>query len=177
MNLDLYFFNLINQFAGKWEVLDFLGIFFAKYFEYVLLLCLVLFLIKDFKKYWLMVVEALTTAILVRFVITEIIRWFWFRPRPFVNDYVNLLISKNFEEASFPSGHASFYFALSTIIYIYNKKIGILFYVGSSLIVIARVFVGVHFPLDILAGALIGLMMGLILNKVFRNIETPTLKD
>ncbi len=168
MNLDLYIFNAINGFAGKWHWLDLTGIFFAKYFEYFLLLALVSFLLKDFKKYWRMVVEALIAAVFVRFILAEIIREIWFRPRPFVHNSVNLLISYDPKESSFPSGHASFYFALSTIIYSYNKKAGILFYIASFLIVIARVFVGIHWPSDILAGAILGTLGGIILNKLFK---------
>ncbi len=172
MNFDLYIFNLINGLAGKWEFLDFLGISLAKYFSYFLLFCLVLFLFINFKKYWRMVFEALLTAVFVRFILVEIIRILYFRPRPFVNNPVNLLLSyHNPQEASFPSGHASFYFALSAIIYCYNKKAGILFYIGSFLIVISRVFVGIHWPSDILAGAFLGVAMGLILNKIFKKIK------
>lgn len=171
MNIDLYFFSFINGLAGRWPWLDWAGIFLAKYFEYVLLFCLVLFLAKDFKKYWRMVAEAFIAAIFVRFVLAEIIRRIWFRPRPFVDNHVNLLIPHNANEASFPSGHASFYFALSTIIYTYNKKAGILFYIASFLISFARIFVGIHWPSDILAGAVIGTAMGLILNKLFKKIN------
>ncbi len=172
MNLDLYIFNLINGLAGKWKFLDFLGIFFAEYFEYFLLFCLILFLFINFKKYWRMVAEALLTAVFVRFILVEIIRKIWFRSRPFVDNYVNLLLpSYDPYKASFPSGHASFYFALSTIIYCYNKKAGILFYIGSFLIVISRVFVGIHWPADILAGAFLGIVMGVIINKIFKKIK------
>lgn len=168
MNLDLYIFNLINWFAGKWAWLDYLGMFFAQYFEYFLWLCLLLFLVVSFKKYWRMVLEAVIAAVLTRFVLTAIIRWLWFRPRPFVALNFIPLINQSAKEASFPSGHASFYFALSTIVYCYNKKAGILFYIGSFLIVIARVFVGIHWPLDILAGAVLGVLTGWILNWLFR---------
>lgn len=171
MNLDLYIFHLINGFAGKWHWLDLVGIFFAKYFEYFLLFCLLLFLIKDFKKYWRMVSEALVAAVFVRFMLAEIIRRLYFRPRPFVFNHVDLLIPYNSGEPSFPSGHASFYFALSTIIYGYNKKFGILFYIASFLIVVTRVFVGIHWPSDILAGAVLGIIMGLILNKLFKKVK------
>ncbi len=172
MNFDLYFFNLINQFAGKWQWLDLSAIFFAKYFEYILLFYLLLFLAKNSKKYWVMVKEGLLTAIFARFIIGEIIYKIWFRQRPFVNKSAHLLLPNyNPQEASFPSGHALFYFALSTIIYNYNKKAGILLYIGSFLIVIARVFVGVHWPLDIIAGAILGIVTGLLLNKLFKMIK------
>lgn len=169
--IDLYLFNIINGLAGTWPGLDFLGIFFAEYFEYFLLFCLLLFLLKDVKKYWRMVAEALVAAVFVRFVMAEIIRRIYFRPRPFVYHHVNLFISYSAKEASFPSGHASFYFALSTIIYGYHKKAGIVFYCGSALIVISRVFVGIHWPSDILAGAVLGIVMGLVLNSVFKKIH------
>lgn len=170
VNLDLYFFNIINGLAGRWGFLDFLGIFLAKYFEYFLLAFLVLFLLKDLKKYWPIAIESLLAVVFSRFVLTEIIRIIWFRPRPFVYNYVNLLLPDyNPNEASFPSAHASFYFALSTIIYSYNKKIGILFYIASSLIVITRVFVGLHWPSDILAGIVLGVSIGLIVNKSLKS--------
>ncbi len=153
--------------------MDGMAIFFAKYFEYILILVLLLFLVKNLKKYWPMVVQAFSAAILSRFVITNIIRWLWQRPRPFVENHVNLLLNYNPTEPSFPSGHAAFYFAIATIVYFYNKKAGIIFFVASFLISIARVFSGIHWPSDILAGALVGIFSGwliiLLSRKFFLN--------
>jgi undecaprenyl-diphosphatase len=168
--LDTKVFSWVNGLAYKWYWLDFIGFLFAKYFEYVLLLVLLLFLVINFKKYWKMVLESLMAVVLARYVIAEIIRWLWFRPRPFVNNYVNLLMDYNPAESSFPSGHAVFYFALSTIVYYHNKKAGILFYLASFLIVLARVFVGIHWPSDILAGALIGIFIAWLINKIFLKV-------
>lgn len=171
MNLDLYIFNLINGFTGRWQWLDYLAMFFAQYFEYFLWLCLFLFLAINFKKYWKMVLEAAIAAVFTKFVLAEMVRWLWFRPRPFVALNFIPLINQSAKEASFPSGHASFYFALSTIVYFYNKKLGIFFYVASFFIVIFRVFVGVHWPSDILAGAVLGILIGWLLNKLFKKYE------
>lgn len=182
MNIDLYFFNLIyqvkfldtklfdwiNGLAFKWYWLDFAGFIIVKYSEYFLVIVLFLLLAINFKKYWRMILEAIVVAIFTRFVLVEIIRWLWFRPRPFVMNSVNLLGDYNAKEASFPSGHASFYFALSTIVYFYNKKIGIIFYIASLCIVLARIFVGIHWPSDVLAGAIVGILVGLAFNKIFK---------
>jgi len=162
--MDLFIFQKINQLAGKWLCLDALAIFFAKYFEYVLILCLFVFLIKNFKKYWPMVIRAFLAAILARFVIVAIVRYLLPRSRPFVDNHVNLLIPYNQYEASFPSGHAAFYFALSTVVYAYNKKAGSLFFLASFLITISRVFAGLHWPSDIIAGALIGIFSGWLIS-------------
>jgi undecaprenyl-diphosphatase len=171
INLDLYLFNLINGFAGKWLWLDNLEMFFAQYFEWFLWLTLILFLVINTKKNWKMFLEAFLAAIISKFILAEIIRWIWFRPRPFVSLNFIPLISQSAEESAFPSGHASFYFALSTIVYIYNKKVGIIFYIASTLIVLARVYSGVHWPADILAGAGLGILTAWIVNKLFNRLK------
>jgi len=167
MSLDFYFFQLINSWAGQYSWLDNLGVFFAKYFGYLLIFFLLLFLIKNFKKYWPMVVKAFSAAILARLVIVNIIRFFYYRPRPFIANQVNLLLSDE-PTGSFPSGHAAFYFAISTIVFLFNKKAGTFFLIASFLISIARVFSGIHWPSDILTGALIGIFSGWLITKVFR---------
>lgn len=171
MVIDVYIFHFINGFAGRWMPLDYLGIFFARYFEYVLLLSLLISLAVNFKRYWRMVVEALVASVFVRFILVSFFYWLHFRARPFVNNDVNLLVAYDSAKTALPSGHASFYFALSTIIYAYNKKAGILFYVGSFMIVLGRVFVGIHWPSDILAGGVLGVVMGLVLNALFKKIN------
>lgn len=163
--MDQYIFYLLNQFAGRWEVLDAVAIFAAKYLGYVLIFGLLLFLAKNYKKYWPLVVKAIGAAIVSRFVITEIIRWIWERPRPFVENNVNLLISHE-ATGSFPSGHAAFYFAIAAVVYFYNKKAGIAFFATAFLMGIARVFVGVHWPTDILGGAVVGIITGWLVVKL-----------
>ncbi|MCX6721546.1 MAG: phosphatase PAP2 family protein [Candidatus Staskawiczbacteria bacterium] len=177
MNLDLYLFNLINQFAGRLAWLDYFAMFCAEYLGYLLLAILILFLAINFRKYWRMVLEAVVAAVITKFILADFIRWLWFRPRPFVALNFVPLINQSAKEASFPSGHASFYFALSTIVYCYNKKAGTFFYIASFLIVIARVFTGVHWPLDVLAGAILGILMGWILNMLFRKHGNKIIKN
>ena len=167
---DFYIFQQINQLVGKWAYLDNLGIFFAEYSGYILLILLLSFLFNrsKSKKYKIMVIEALSSAILARLVITSIIRFIYFRPRPFTNYQVNLLLNHRME-GSFPSGHAAFFFALSFVVYFFEKKAGILFLIVSLLMGIARVFVGIHYPSDILGGVFIGFISAWLVNKYLRN--------
>jgi len=171
MNLDSYIFHYINQFAGISPYLDKVAIFFAEYLQYLVVFCLLLFLVKKFRRNLGMVIFAFTAAIFSRFIITEIIRYFFPRIRPFVENSVNLLIGYNATESSFPSGHAAFFFALSTIVYFYNKKAGTFFFIASFFISISRIIVGIHWPSDILAGALVGIFSGWLINKISNKIK------
>jgi len=105
-----------------------------------------------------------TSVILSRLIITEAIRWIWHRPRPFVDQQVNQLIEHS-ASGSFPSGHIAFLFALSAAIYFFNKKIGWLFFGLSFLIGLSRIFVGIHYPLDILGGIVVGILSAVLLKN------------
>ena len=163
---DLFIFNLINQLAGRWDFLDWLAVFFAKYFEYAVVIAV--FII--FYKKWRMILQIFGAAILARLVITNIIRWILPRIRPFVEFNFNPLISQNPQEPSFPSGHAAFFFAMATVIYFYNKKAGLWFFLAAFLISLARVFSGIHWPSDILAGALVGILSAWLVVKLFKRL-------
>lgn len=163
--MDVFLFQKINGLAGKWVCLDATGIFFAKYSGYILGGLILLLFFKN----WKVIFQAFFAAIIARFGIVEIIRWLWERPRPFVENNVNLLLEHS-GSASFPSGHAAFFLALSTAVYFYNKKAGIGFFIASFLISLSRVFVGVHWPSDILAGALVGIFSGWIIPLSFRKL-------
>lgn len=173
MSWDVYLFNLLNQQAGKSVCLDSFAIFFAQYLGYFLIAVLVLFLLKNSKRYWPMVGKALAAAVLSRLIITEIIRFFWERPRPFIENQVNLILGHE-ATGSFPSGHSAFFFAISFVIYSYNKKAGILFFVASFLISLARIFAGVHWPADVMGGILVGILSGWIILLLSRRFSSDS---
>lgn len=162
--MDLYLFQQINNLAGKSLYLDTFGIFFAEYFGYILVMLVFLVFWKKRKA----ILQSFSAAIFA-IGIVELIRWFWPRPRPFVEYDVNLILNK-IDQPAFPSGHAAFFFALSTVVYFYNKKAGIGFFVASFLISISRVFGGVHWPTDILAGVLVGIFSAWFILKILRKI-------
>ena len=68
---------------------------------------------------------------------------------------------------SFPSGHTLSSFVAATIIMHHDKRLGIAAYVFASIIAFSRLYLYVHFPTDILAGALLGIIIGLIVCKFF----------
>ncbi len=86
------------------------------------------------------------------------------RARPcWINDTVKLLI-ENPTDYSFPSGHSQVSFVSAASIYRSHKRWGIAAYVLAVLIAVSRLYLYVHFPTDVLAGALIGIVTGTIVS-------------
>ena len=171
MNIDQYIFHSINQFAGIGGFLDKAAVFFSDYLQYAILLVFLLLLVKNFKKYFLLVFSVFVSAFLSRIVITEVIRYFYIRPRPFVTEEANVILNQSAAEPSMPSGHAALFFAVAATVYFYNKKAGVLFFAAAFLISISRVFAGIHWPSDILVGAAIGLLSAWLVKIFFQKFS------
>mgnify|MGYP001263814726 CR=1 FL=1 len=103
------------------------------------------------------------------------INHFYFRVRPFNDLDVSLLFYKP-TDSSFPANPAAMVFTVAIAIWMVNKKIGYMLIAIAMLFSLARIYSGVFYPSDILAGALIGIFCALILTKVRKLIEpVPTL--
>ena len=114
MALDTQIFFFLNSFAGRAPALDGAIVFFASYFPYLLvalLPILVFFSGYPTRKKLEIVLVAGLSAVIARLGFVEFIRLFYHRPRPFSVLEVNQLFGDS--AWSFPSGHASFFFALS----------------------------------------------------------------
>jgi undecaprenyl-diphosphatase len=69
---------------------------------------------------------------------------------------------------SFPSGHAATSFACATILAFAVPRLAIPFYVLAAAIGFSRVYVGVHYPLDVLGGAALGVAVATALRLLVR---------
>lgn len=72
---------------------------------------------------------------------------------------------------SFPSGHTMSSFTAAVILFLRQKSSGIFFLVLASLIGFSRLYLFVHYPSDVLAGALLGTVLALFLTKQYGNFE------
>lgn len=162
------FFEIYNL-AGRWMTLDVVMVWLAGVMMYVLPISLLLFLVlsKNKKRELLMLAMSGLAVLLSRGIIVSLIRLAWYRPRPFVALHLIPLMPYA-DKGSFPSGHAAALFALSLAVYFFHKKTGIVFLALSILSVLARVYVGIHWPSDILAGAIIGILSSWAIYTVYR---------
>ncbi len=161
-------FDLINGWAGKSILADTLGIFFASWAIWclVLLLVLVCWRKKDLKDKFVKIIEVIFVMALV-YAINFIVGYIFFEPRPFIEQPVNLLIAVPVLTKSFPSDHAALAFVLAVFLFKLNKKLWWSFII-AVIIALARVFVGVHYPHDVLAGAVIGLLVSYLIFYLFK---------
>ena len=171
MALDTQFFYLLNNLTGQSPLFDKIIVFFASYLAYILIFVFLAFLLfsqyQKREKIQILLVTVISVVV-ARFGITELIRFFYHRPRPFsVLDNVHQLLING--EWSFPSGHAAFFFALATTVYLYNKKWGIGFFIATILMTASRVIAGIHYPSDIIGGALIGIAVAYIIFRILTN--------
>lgn len=67
---------------------------------------------------------------------------------------------------SFPSGHATVSFACATILTLALPRLAVPFYALAALIAFSRVYVGVHYPSDIVVGAVLGTLIAIALRTL-----------
>ena len=74
-------------------------------------------------------------------------------------------------DPSFPSGHTAVSFAAATAIYAIDKKWGIAAYVFAVVMGFSRLYLGVHFPLDVLGGAVVGTVAAKLVLVAFARFD------
>ena len=89
----------------------------------------------------------------------------YFRPRPFVDHEVTRLFYPP-TDSSFPSNPAAAAFAIAVAVWAVNRRLGSLLLTAAALYGFARVYAGVHYPLDIVSGALIAIVVTFLTFKI-----------
>jgi undecaprenyl-diphosphatase len=70
--------------------------------------------------------------------------------------------------SSFPSAHAAWFFALAMTVWYANRKWGWWYFALATVMGIARIYAGVHWPFDIIGGAVIGIASGIFVHWLLR---------
>ncbi|WP_102345186.1 undecaprenyl-diphosphatase [Bacillus sp. Marseille-P3661] len=161
--MDYQLFKMINNTAGKNEVIDSIMIFLSSYMLFVFLGSFFIFLfIKKTRK---MSIIGLVSMI-ISLGISQIISFIYYKNRPFVDYDVNLLIEKGIS-SSFPSDQAVIVFTCSIAVWYYKKSAGVALFIFALLVALSRIYVGHHYPFDVMASLLIALLSGTVTTKLF----------
>ena len=163
--MDLSLFESVNGFAvhhdGFEDVLRFFAVD-AQYFFMALLAVLFLARGKWESRNARHGVVAAGFSAALALALAQLITHVWDRPRPFVAhpDVAHLFVPPSLDP-SFPSDHATAAFAIAVSIFLRNRRIGAIALVMATILAVARVAVGVHYPGDVVAGALLGTLCAL----------------
>lgn len=152
--MDQQLFFLINGWAGHNAFLDTLMIFSARYLIYILFAVGAGFaLYYLYKKEYRRIVLFGATLVLA-YILLQLISMLYVNERPYVEyDNVTQLVARE-AGRSFASNHTASAFAFALGIFtFFNRKVGIFCIVAASIIAFARIFTGLHHPIDI-AGAI-----------------------
>ena len=181
---DYKFFSKIN---GEWH-----NSFFDTFFPFTrealfwapFYFFLVLFVIINFKRYgWLWVLFFVINVFVSDFISSSIIKEYIFHLRPCrdpaLADHIRFLVKYCPGSSGFTSSHAVNHFAAAMFIFAtlkqkVNTKWPALIFLWALIPSYAQVYVGVHFPTDIIGGIFVGLMLGYLVAYVFNRIIKRT---
>lgn len=170
--------SLLERINTSWKhpFLDTLTPFFREtQFWYPLYLFLLLFVVYNHdSKGWWWLLAALLTAALADILSSQIIKENIERLRPCrdpeVAQHIRFFVKYCPKSSSFTSSHATSHFAQAMFFFQTIRSFGrwsYLFFVWASLIAYSQVYVAVHYPLDVLCGGILGLLLGWGMAKMY----------
>lgn len=167
MNMEL--FRLINNLGNP--VLDKIMIFFSKDVPYIFMaviaLVFILGVIKKNEEYRKVSVNTFVITV-INLILSFIIGSIYYVDRPFVHNKVNLLISHK-ADASFPSDHAAGTMSIALGLGKCNRILGAIMTILSIIVGFSRVYVGNHYPSDVIGAYIIVLITNYLYNLVLKN--------
>jgi undecaprenyl-diphosphatase len=177
VDFDTYLFGIVNQKASNSFFDSIMPFVRQPLFWLPLYLFVILFAIYNFpKKAAIWIGSLLLTVTITDSVSSHIFKPFFGRLRPCNNpelaDSIHLLVDHCGQNGSFTSSHATNHFGIAVFIFITLKKVwgkfNYLFILWAAVISFAQVYVGVHFPFDVIGGAILGSGIGYLTASAFK---------
>lgn len=160
-------FRAINQLVGRYPLMDNMMIAISQKVRYLYVL---FFLVMWFRNTYnkIVTISAGISAGLT-LIINAVIKQFYFKPRPFLQHAVHALPPlpppKN---STFPSKHTTLAFAVSTMVLLYKRLVGCMMMLLAGMAGLSRIWMGHHYPLDIIGSALLGSLSSVVIHKTWR---------
>lgn len=158
LGIDLAIFHALYALEGHGAAFDWVIIFVAQYLPMLMGLFVIWLVCTSFRagkrEDALAYIRSIVIGVIGRYGVAELIRFFLHRPRPFLALQLPHLLTEN--SYSFPSGHTIFLIGMAIGVFFVNKRYGYWLFALSVIVGLARVVAGVHYPSDILGGAVLG---------------------
>ena len=168
-SLNIYLFDCINSIATQSLILDRVAIFTAHNLNTVFICFLLFLLVLKWKTYNFLFAKTLL-IVLLSLILSDLAEIFYHHPRPFELGLGHQLIGHGLS-SSFPSQHT---LTIAIIAFSYwfagFKKIGIAGGLVAITVGLSRIYVGVHFPFDIIGSFVIGLILVVSVNYVVKEL-------
>lgn len=166
LKLDTKIFEFVRGLAQESRFWDQFFVQANKYSVAIFSAALLWYFFRNRRVFW----TGLFSALLSRGIFTALIHQIFYRPRPYnIFRELEALIDTQDLGSSFPSGHAAYFFAIAFVVWLRDRKIGGILILGALLFSFARIFLGVHYPLDILGGIVAALISVWIVKRVLYN--------
>ncbi|HDR7636931.1 TPA: undecaprenyl-diphosphatase [Bacillus mycoides] len=149
-------FQWINNFAGSSKLLDTLMIAITNSAAYVAILFMLILWFNNGKKenairkQYTVLYTALSVSIAL--LVNVLIHAVYYHPRPFITHHVNQLVP-HAADSSFVSDHSVLVFSIAFVFILRGEKLKYIALIWAILVGVSRMYVGVHYPLDILGAA------------------------
>ncbi|WP_260288553.1 undecaprenyl-diphosphatase [Peribacillus aracenensis] len=158
-------FRMINNLGKQYTDLNPFFVFIAEYMIFFLVLAVLMFLFSRRNKNRIMVICAFITLVISE-LLAKIAGQFHSNNQPFAElPNVNRLVEKAVNN-SFPSDHTIIFFSFCITFWLFKRGWGILWVILAVLVGISRIWVGVHYPADVLVGAIISIVSATIVYKI-----------
>jgi len=169
MNMEL--FRIINNLANKNTILDKIMIFFSEYGPYIFMAAIVIVFVLGLKQKKCENRKIAVSSVIItviNLIINLIVRSIFHVDRPFIHNKVNLLLPHD-SASSFPSNHATGTMSIALGLEKYNKLLSRILTILSIIIGFSRVYVGHHYPTDIIGAYIIVFTVNYIYNLKLRS--------
>ena len=169
MNMEL--FRLINNLANKNGVMDGIMIFVSNYVPYIYMAVIIIVFIlglKQKKCEYRKIAFSTVVITIINLMINLIIRSIFHVDRPFIHNKVNLLVPHD-TASSFPSNHATGTMSIALGLGKYNRILEIIMTILSIIVGFSRVYVGDHYPVDVILAYVIVFATSYIYNLKLRS--------
>lgn len=165
-NINFQLFNFFNASANLHGLPLLLAIIVAKYLVFLVPLWLVVCWLWGARRYRSTLLFATLAAILA-LCLSKIIGFLWYTPRPFVLGMGHTFLN-HAADSSFPSDHVTFIWAIGLCVVLKAglRGMGVLLLILALCVGWARVFLGIHFPFDILGGIITASIAVLLLSCI-----------